>query len=181
MIELLAKHGEHMIWVDETATYMDMCRTRGRAAPGVRVKATRRRKYRRHTMIVAMSLEGVVASRMIVGGMKLSDWQAFCREDLAPVVKKGTLIQLDNLDLHEDQLAYDAIYEAGGIFLFQPKYSPESNPIEEAFSQFKRHLRTVGAKTLDELRKAVADGLALITPSHMQAYWRHAQQSVLNW
>jgi transposase len=113
--------------------------------------------------------------------MKRKDWQAFCREDLAPLLRKGQYIQLDNLDLHYDQEAYEAIHQAGGIFIFQPSYSPESNPIEEAFSHLKRHLRSAGAQLLEELRQAIASGFELILPAHMQAYWQHAQEKVLSW
>lgn len=181
MLEALARHGESMVWVDETATYMDMTRTRGRAPRGQRVWQSRRRKYRRHTLIVAMTLEGVLAQRLVRGGMTLQDWRAFCVEDVAPKLSKGQWIQLDNLNIHYDQQAYDGLHAAGGILLFQPAYSPESNPIEEMFSLLKRHLRRLGATNLPELRRAIAQGLEAITSEHLHAFWRHAQHTVLSW
>lgn len=181
MLEALARYAESMVWVDETATYMDMTRTRGRAPRGQRVWYSRRRKYRRHTLIVAMTLEGVLAQRLVRGGMTLEDWRAFCREDLAPKLSKGQWIQLDNLNIHYDQQAYGSLYEAGGILLFQPAYSPESNPVEEVFSLLKRHLRRFRAANLPELRCAIAQGLEAITPAHLHAFWRHAQRNVLSW
>ena len=170
-----------MVWVDETAVYMDMTRRRARAPRGQRVHVKRRRKYRRHTLIFAITLEGVLASKLVQGGMKREDWRSFCRDDLAPVVQKNQMIQLDNLDIHYDQEAYDALYEQGVVFIYQPMYSPEANPIEEAIALLKAHLRSVGAQCLAPLRLAIDDAFELLTPQHIAAFWRHAQQNILNW
>ena len=181
MLGLLAHYAADLVWVDETATYMDMTRTHGRALKGRRAPGVRRRKYRRYTLVVAMTLRGVLASRLIQGGMKAKDWVAFVQEDLAPLLRPGQYVQWDNLNLHFDPTAFEAVVASGARVIYQPAYSPETNPIEEAFSLLKSKLRSCGAKTLGALRQAIAQGFAAITPAHMAAYWTHTYQIVAAW
>jgi transposase len=178
---LLCHRLEDMVWVDETATYMEMAPTHGRSPRGVRVRFKTRKKHRRHTLICACNLDGVVASMLITGGMKTHHWREFCAKHLAPKLSSRHLVQWDNLELHSDEEAYKSIYETGARIFFQPPYSPESNPIEEAFSLLKTHLRQARAKTLPALREAVAQGLGKLNRKYMDAYVDNALMNILNW
>lgn len=181
MLALLCHHLENMIWVDETATYMHMAPTHGRSPRGSRVRFKTRKKHRRHTLICACNLDGVVASMLLKGGMKAKHWREFCAKHLAPKLRPGHFVQWDNLELHSDEEAYKSIYDTGARIFFQPPYSPESNPIEEAFSLLKAHLRQARAKTLPALRAAVAQGLNKLDRKHMDAYVDNALFNILNW
>jgi hypothetical protein len=94
---LLCHRLEDMVWVDETATYMEMAPTHGRSPRGVRVRFKTRKKHRRHTLICACNLDGVVASMLITGGMKTHHWREFCAKHLAPKLSSRHLVQWDNL------------------------------------------------------------------------------------
>lgn len=130
---------------------------------------------------MAINATGVVAHALFQGAMSTEDWRCFCGEHLAPQCSKGTIIQLDNLDIHYDQEAYDAIFAKGAVFIFQPPYSPESNPIEEVFSLLKKHLRQKQAKTLKELRQAIQEAVDQLTPEYVGAYICHAHQLIEAW
>lgn len=179
---ILATMIEHMVWVDETATYTRMTRTHGRAPRGKRAYVKARKKGRRYTLITAMNMQGLVAKRMIDGGMKLKDWLAFLEHDLLPALQDSThVIQMDNLDLHKDEDGLEMILRARQLYCFQPAYSPAANPIEEGFSLFKAHLRGVGAKTVGALREAIDSGLQLWTPERVQAWVSHSLRESANW
>ena len=170
------------MWIDETATYTHMTRSQGRAPRGQRAYALKRRKGRRYTLVVAMSQDGVVAKRLIQGGMKFKDWKEFLTQDLLPALgEEPHWIQMDNLDLHHQNETLMLLRAAGHAQSFQPPYSPESNPLEEGFSVLKSHLRSRGAVTKGKLEEAIEEGLALWTPRKIAGWIWHAIKEVAKW
>lgn len=99
---------------------------------------------------------------------------AYLRHELAPVLKPGTVVILDNLATHRNAEAVAALRERGCWFLFLPPYSPDLNPIEQAFSKLKAHLRRIGARTFDHLFKAIGDICDLYTPEECWNYFKAA-------
>lgn len=173
---------DRIVWVDETATYLYMTPSRAWAPRGKRAYYKGRRRAQRYSLIVAMTTRGILTRRLIRGGMKLPDWLAFVREDLLPAMSPThQFVQMDNLNLHKKEESLSLFYEAKKVPLFQPPYSPESNPIEEAFSKFKQVLRRQGAKTLGELRESIQKGVDSLTPSDFANWIAHARMSVANW
>ena len=172
----------HLVWVDETATYTHMTRTHARAPRGRRAYAKGRRKGRRYTLIAAMKYDGVIATRLVQGGMKRKDWLAFLTQDLLPALgQESYYIQMDNLDLHKEEELLLELRSVGHLYGFQPPYSPEANPIEEAFSLLKAHLRGRGAKGLTELREPIEQGVQLWTPERIDGWLRHTIVQLLRW
>lgn len=182
MIVLLSAFWHEMVWVDETATHMFMTPTHGRARRGKRVGYKGRKRYRKFTLIAAAGLEGVIATRLVEGHMKLEDWLAFLKEDLLPAIQGSERpVQWDNLKAHHSYQGRLMMHEAGHLVCFQPPYSPEANPIEEMFSKLKTHLRYAKAKTLAALRQALASGFESISSRNMCAYAFHSLINVSNW
>ena len=101
-------------------------------------------------------------------------FDVYVRTQLAPCLEPGDVVVLDNLNVHKSPRAAQAIAERGAWLLFLPKYSPDLNPIEMAFSKLKTLLRKAAARTLDQLWRAVGDICALFTPDECWNYFKAA-------
>ena len=89
----------------------------------------------------------------------------FCEWLLAPALHPGDLVVMDNLNSHKSESVRLAIESAGAEVVLLPPYSPDLNPIEQAFSKLKAHLRKVGARTFTDLFAAIGDICDLFTPN----------------
>jgi transposase len=96
------------------------------------------------------------------------------RTQLAPTLRKGDIVILDNLPAHKSSAAQQAIREQGAWLLFLPPYSPDLNPIEMAFAKLKAHLRAMAMRTIDELWKAIGQICDLFTPEECENYFNAA-------
>ena len=98
----------------------------------------------------------------------------FIAQVLGPHLQEGDFVVVDNLHTHPSAKVEAALYARGAFLLFRPRYSPDMNPIEKAWSKLKACLRGAAARTGDALRAALAKGLLTITPSDAQGWFRHA-------
>jgi transposase len=97
---------------------------------------------------------------------------------LAPTLRKGQVVVLDNLAAHKVKAAREAIEARGARLLFQPPYAPEVNPMEDAWAFIKPVIRTLEPRTLEALDAAIATGAEGITPRHAKGYFRHCGYQV---
>ena len=93
---------------------------------------------------------------------------------LAPTLRPGQIVVVDNLRAHHDERARAAIEERSAELWFLPSYSPDLTPIEEGFSKLKTHLRRAEARTDEALSAAIWGGLAIVTPRDARGWYRHA-------
>ncbi len=98
----------------------------------------------------------------------------YIETQLAPTLKPGDVVVLDNLSVHKSARAEAAIRARGAWLFFLPQYSPDLNPIEMAFSKLKAHLRKAAARTYDALFNALADICALFEPHECRNYFKAA-------
>ena len=84
-------------------------------------------------------------------------FDTYISTQLAPTLELGDIVILDNLSVHKSAKAAEMLKERGAWFLFLPQYSPDLNPIEKAFSKLKAHLRTVAARTFDDLWRSIGN------------------------
>ncbi len=163
------------MFLDETATTTKMTRLWGRARRGQRLKAQAPfGHWRTQTFIAALRCDGLTAPWIINGPMNRTIFETYVETQLAPTLQPGDVVILDNLSSHKSQKAKAILKECGAWFLFLPPYSPDLNPIEMAFAKLKAHLRRIGARTIEELCKAVGDICDLYTPEECWNYLRHA-------
>lgn len=101
-------------------------------------------------------------------------FEVYVETQLAPTLEPGDVVILDNLPSHKSEKAKAILKERGAWFLFLPPYSPDLNPIEMAFSKLKAHLRRIGARTIDDLWKAVGSICDLYSPEECQNYFTAA-------
>ena len=126
------------------------------------------------TLIAGLRLDGVVAP-MVLDGAINGDWfEAYVAYVLAPAVRPGDIVAMDNLSSHK-RAAARAIIEARGAELrFLPPYSPDFNPIEMAFSKLKALLRKAAERTVDGLWSAIGRLVDVFTPSECANYFSAA-------
>lgn len=163
-----------LVFLDETSTQVTMTRTRGRAPRGQRVVDRIPRNHGQNvTCLTAISPTGIHAPCVFEGALDGPLFLQWVRDWLLPGLARGTTIVLDNLSVHRHPGVRQVVEAAGCFVLFLPASSPDFNPTELVFAHIKTHLRTVAARTMAGVIDAIGSGMARITPSNLQAYYRH--------
>lgn len=164
---------EKLIFLDESGVTTSMTRLRGRCLGGRRIhEATPGGHWKILTVLGAMSLRGMVATMTIEEATDADIFLAYAEQVLAPVLRPGDVVVMDNLGSHKVDDVRQAIEKAGAEVLYLPPYSPDLNPIEKAWAKFKQLLRSAKARSKDALDQAVADALNRITPDDAKAWFR---------
>lgn len=131
------------------------------------------------TVLAALSLAGVGPTLRFDGPMTTDRFEGYIRHRLAPTLRPGQVVVADNLQAHHSDRARAAIEATGASFWHLPSYSPDLNPIEEAFSKLKAALRRAKARTDDALRSATWAALAAITPADCAGWFAHCRYGSL--
>ena len=100
-------------------------------------------------------------------------FEAYVERVLCPTLEPGEIVAMDNLSAHKRPRIRELIEAAGCELWYLPAYSPDLNPIEEAFSKLKAHLRRAAARTREALLDAIATALARVTASDAEGYFAH--------
>lgn len=152
-----------------------MTRLRGRAKRGQRCRASvPHGHWKTTTFTGALRLSGLTAPMLLDGPMNGDAFLAYVEQALVPTLVPGDLVVMDNLPAHRRAGVREAIEAAGARLSFLPPYSPEFNPIENAFAKLKAHLRKVAARTIEDLWNAIADALPHFTPQECANYFTAA-------
>ena len=126
------------------------------------------------TLIASMTLEGAMGEAMAVeGSTKAFVFEAYVEYFLAPTLKEGQIVVMDNLGAHKTDRVKKLIEERGCELWFLPAYSPDLNPIEEAFSKVKAHLRKAAVRTREALLEAMGEALSSITFRDAAGWFAH--------
>lgn len=126
------------------------------------------------TFIGALRQGEIVAPCVFDGPVNADMFTAWVEQNLAPTLKPGDIVVLDNLSSHKDPRARRAIRAAGAHLLFLPPYSPDLNPIEMVFAKLKTLFRKLDARTVEDAWRKVGTLLDRFTPDECAAYIRHA-------
>jgi transposase len=166
-------------FVDEIGTHLGLTRLYGRAAPGERVvEATAGYSGPHYTAVAAITLEGVKAPWLLEGSMNGLAFETYVEHVLAPSLRRGDIVLLDNLAPHKHAAVRQLIERRGARVEFLPPYSPDFNPIEQCWSKVKTALRAAKARTFDALVDALADALRSVTASDIAAWFAHCGYAV---
>lgn len=125
------------------------------------------------SIIGAIRLEGVVAAMTIEGAVDGDVFLAFTQSLLAPELRPGDVVVMDNVQSHKVKGIREAIEAAGARLIYLPPYSPDLNPIEKCWSKVKHFLRSVGARTTEALYQALAEGLDMVTLADLLGWFKH--------
>lgn len=163
------------MFIDETGTTTKMARLRGRSKRGQRCRAAIPHGHWKTTTFTAgLRLGGLTAPMVLDGPMNGIAFRVYVEQVLAPTLGPGEVVIMDNLPAHRVSGVREAIEAAGATRLFLPPYSPEFNPIEQAFAKLKALLRKAGARTRDALWDAIADAIDHFTPDECTNFFRNS-------
>jgi len=164
-----------LVFIDETGLSTKMARLRGRAPRGERCRAgVPHGHWKTTTFTGALRLTGMTAPMVLDGAMNGTAFLAYAQQALAPTLKPGDVVIMDNLPAHRAAGVREAIERTGARLLFLPPYSPDMNPIENAFAKLKALLRKAAERTIDDLWNAVGTLIDCFTPAECANYFRAA-------
>jgi transposase len=165
-----------LVFLDETFVNTKMARRRGRSRKGQRLRASAPfGPWGTHTFIAGLRCHELSAPWVIDGPITRRAFEAYIETQLAPTLSKGDVVILDNLAVHKSEKAAQCLKQRGAWFLFLPAYSPDLNPIEQAFAKLKAHLRKAGARTVEALWRAIGDICELFGPQECWNYLKAAR------
>ncbi len=168
-----------LVFVDESGMHTSMDRLRSRAPKGLRAYGkVPRNRGKNTTLIASMSLHGMGEVMCVKGATDSEVFEVYVEHFLAPTLCEGQVVVLDKLGAHRPKRIRELIEARGAELVFLPSYSPDMNPIEEAFSKIKNILRKVGARTHDGLLEAMAKALSEVTPEDAAGWFDHCGYEV---
>jgi transposase len=166
---------EQLVFVDESGTNSSLTRVYGWAPHEQRALGSVPRNHGKNTTLVAaLAPDGLHEPWLIEGAMDTDSFTWYIAEQLAPTLRPGQVVVMDNLSAHKADRIRQAIEARGCQLLFLPPYSPDFTPIEQAFSKIKAILRGLGARTKEALQEAVRLAIEAITPRDAAAWFAHA-------
>ena len=164
-----------LVFLDECGVNTNLHRLYAGAPKGQRAVGVAPRNWKSNTTVVgALSLQGVQAAMTLEGALDTSTFELFIEHYLLPTLKPGQVVIADNLSAHKSQKVRQMIEGKGCFWVFLPTYSPDFNPIEKLWSQFKSYLRKRAARTQEVLDALMWPALSQATPQHIQNWFAHA-------
>ncbi|MCA1554818.1 MAG: IS630 family transposase [Chloroflexi bacterium] len=161
-------------FIDESGAHLGLTRLFGRATPGTRViEATPGYSGKHYTLVAALGLGEVSAAWVLEGAMTQDAFETYVACVLAPSLRAGDVVLIDNLNVHKSEVAQSQIAARGARLEFLPPYSPDLNPIEQCWAKVKSVLRKMKARTLDELVEALCLAFESVTPADRRAWFTH--------
>ena len=124
-------------------------------------------------MLASMNVEGMGPSLAVEGATTATVFKAYIGEVLAPRLRPGQVVVMDNLSAHKGERIRELIEDRGCELLYLPAYSPDLNPIEEAFSKMKGILRKAQPRSREALIEAMGRALASITFRDTRGFFEH--------
>ena len=130
-------------------------------------------RFERTSVIGAMGVKGITAPLTYKGTLNGELFGVYVRDCLAPAMKRGDTLMLDNLSAHKVKDVLKPLYDKGIKVVFLPPYSQDFNPIEHAWSKIKAYLRKVKARTFEELFIAIGAALDIVTEDDIIGWITH--------
>jgi transposase len=168
-----------LVFVDESGSNLALALRYGWAPRGQRALGQAPTNRGQNTTILsAMTHEGLLVSMTVEGAANTEAFLTYLDELLCPALRPGQTVLMDNLRVHKAEAVRQRIEARGCQVVFLPRYSPDFNPIEGAFSKLKTFLRRVGARTREALEAAIDTGLQTITAQDAQGWFTHCGYSL---
>jgi transposase len=164
-----------LVFIDETGCATNMGRLYGRAPRGQRVKGhVPHGHWKITTFTAGLRINGLSAPMVPDGPMNAESFQAYIEQILVPMLSPGDIVVMDNLSSHKGEGVGLAIEAAGAQLRYLPPYSPDLNPIEQAFSKLKAHLRKHAGRSIESLWWRIGQLLGQFSSAECQSFFRHA-------
>ena len=164
-----------LVFIDETSTSTNMVRLRGRCRRGERlIGRVPQGHWKTITFVAGLRHDKMVAPFVVDGPMTRATFLAYLEQCLRPTLKRGDIVVIDNLPAHKGVAVERTIEAARARLLYLPKYSPDLNPIEQAFSKLKAHLRKAAEPTIPRLSRRIGALVSTFSPQECTNYFRYA-------
>jgi transposase len=165
---------DKIVFIDETWAKTNMTRTYGRSLLGTRlIEKIPYGRWQTTTFLGALKATGFIAPLTVEGPINGAIFRSWVEQHLAPALQPGDLVIMDNLSSHKVVGIREAIKNAGAELRYLPPYSPDLNPIELAFSKFKKLLRDGAQRTVDKLWQLCGTILDQFTEHECRNYFKH--------
>jgi transposase len=163
---------EKLVFIDETWASTNMARRHGRAACGERLgAAVPYGHWKTTTLVAGLRLDRVVAPLVLDGPINAQAFEADVEQFLAPTLRPGDIVIMDNLSSHKGPRVSALIEAVGAKLLYLPPYSPDLNPIEKLFAKLKALLRKAAERTVEGLWQAIGECLDHFSPRECANYF----------
>ncbi len=163
-----------LVFVDEMGTNTSLAPLYAYSLKGRRAFAeVPRNRGKNTTLLASMSLEGMGPCLAVEGATSATVFESYVERVLAPTLKGGQIIVVDNLNAHKGERVRELIEERGCELLYLPPYSPDFNPIEEAFSKIKGLLRKAQVRSREALVEALGRAISAISAMDAWGFFKH--------
>jgi transposase len=167
-----------LVFVDEMGTNTSLSPLYAWAPTGERASCSvPRNRGPNTTLLSSMTLEGMGTSLAVEGATNREVFEAYVQRVLAPTLRPGQVVVMDNLSAHKGDRVKELIEERGCQLLYLPPYSPDFNPIEEAFAKIKALVRKAEARTREALVEAIGRGISMVTAEDARGFFDHCGYS----
>lgn len=165
---------KQLVFVDEMGSNTSLSPIYAYSAKGQRAYGTvPRNRGPNTTLLSSMSMEGMGPSVAVEGATTATVFETYIAQVLGPTLRSGQLVVMDNLSAHKGERVKELIESRGCEILYLPSYSPDLNPIEEAFSKIKGILRKIRARSREALIEALGVALNAVTDQDALGFFEH--------
>ena len=167
---------ERLVFVDEMGLHTSLAPLYGYAPKGERLRLkVPRNRGKNTTFLASITLLGGMGETMAVEGSTDREvFETYLERVLAPTLDSGQVVIMDNLPAHKPARVRELIEQRGCELVYLPSYSPDFNPIEEAFSKIKGLVRQAGARTREALIEVLGEALSAVSVQDARGYFEHA-------
>ncbi len=165
---------ERLVFVDEMGTNTSLSPLRAWSPKGQRAHCSvPRNRGPNTTLLASMTMEGMCASLAVEGATTAAVFEAYVERVLSPMLCSGQVVVMDNLTAHKGERVKELIEERGCELMYLPPYSPDFNPIEEAFAKIKGILRKAEARSREALIEAIAQAISVVSARDARGFFEH--------
>ena len=171
---------KRLVFVDEMGTNTSLSALRAWSRRGQRAFCSLpRNRGPNTTLLSSMTVEGMGPSLAVEGATDREVFEAYVEKMLAPSLRSGQVVVMDNLSAHKGERVRALLEERGAELLYLPPYSADLNPIEEAFAKIKNLLRKVEARTREALVEAMGQALSAVSARDARGFFEHCGYCVV--
>jgi transposase len=165
---------DQLVFVDEMGANISLAPLYGWSKRGERAFVRVPRNWGKNiTLLASMSLEGMGECLAVEGSTTTAVFEAYLEEVLVPSLRAGQVVVMDNLSAHKSSRVRELIQSSGCELIYLPPYSPDFNPIEEAFAKLKALLRKAEARSREVLIEAMGQALGMLTARDARNFFEH--------
>ena len=169
-----ALDAQSLVFVDEMGTNTSLSPLYGWSKKGQRARCSvPRNRGKNTTLLATMSLEGMGPSLAVEGATNAKVFETYVERVLGPTLRRGQVVVMDNLSAHKGERIRELIERRGCELVYLPSYSPDFNPIEEAFSKIKGLIRKAEARSGEALLEAIGAAISAITDQDARGFFEH--------